>query len=66
MAYNGPTLLISGDMSMVYDTGVLGMRHLPVDFKIAVINWLFLSPISLNNQPPSCFSVSLPYGVSDL
>ncbi len=38
MAYNGPTLLISGDMSMAYDTGVLGMRHLPVDFKIAVIN----------------------------
>ena len=23
---------------MAYDTGVLGMRHLPMDFKIAVIN----------------------------
>lgn len=38
MAYKGPTLLITGDMSMAYDTGVLGLRDIPTDFKIAVIN----------------------------
>ena len=38
IAYKGPTLLITGDMSMAYDTGVLGLRDIPTDFKIAVIN----------------------------
>lgn len=38
IAYKGPTLLITGDMSMAYDTGVLGLRDIPPDFKIAVIN----------------------------
>lgn len=38
MAYAGPTLLITGDMSMAYDTGVLGLNSLPDNFKIVVIN----------------------------
>lgn len=38
MAYKGPTLLITGDMSMAYDTGVLGLESLPGNFKIVVIN----------------------------
>lgn len=38
MAYQGPTLLITGDMSMAYDTGVLGIENIPDNFKIVVIN----------------------------
>lgn len=38
VSYNGPTLLITGDMSMAYGTGVLGLGNLPPDFKIIVIN----------------------------
>ncbi len=38
ISYKGSTLLITGDMSMSYDTGVLGIKDLPGNFKIAVIN----------------------------
>lgn len=38
MEYKGPTLLISGDMSMAYDIGVLGLKDIPDRFKIIVIN----------------------------
>lgn len=38
VAYNGPTLLISGDMSFSYDTGILGLDFIPRDFKIIIIN----------------------------
>lgn len=38
LAYQGPTLLISGDMSFAYDTGVLGLGDMPEGFKIIVIN----------------------------
>ena len=38
LAYQGPTLLISGDMSFAYDTGVLGLGEMPERFKIIVIN----------------------------
>ncbi|MDE7437163.1 MAG: 2-succinyl-5-enolpyruvyl-6-hydroxy-3-cyclohexene-1-carboxylic-acid synthase [Muribaculaceae bacterium] len=38
MAYAGPTLLITGDMSMAYDTGILGLSSIPDNFKIIVIN----------------------------
>ena len=38
MAYAGRTLLITGDMSMAYDTGVLALRNIPDKFKIIVIN----------------------------
>lgn len=38
MAYPGETILISGDMSMSYDTGVLGLKDIPERFKIVVIN----------------------------
>lgn len=38
MAYGGNTILITGDMSMAYDTAVLGLHDLPTGFKIIVIN----------------------------
>lgn len=38
MAYKGPTLLITGDMSMAYDTGIMGIGNIPGNFKIVVIN----------------------------
>lgn len=38
LAYKGPTLLVTGDMSMAYDTGVLGLKELPDHFKIIVVN----------------------------
>lgn len=37
-SYSGSTLLITGDMSFAYDTGVLGINNLPAGFKIIVIN----------------------------
>ncbi len=38
VAYNGPTLLITGDMSFSYDTGILGQEFIPGNFKIIIIN----------------------------
>lgn len=38
MAYPGDTILITGDMAMAYDTGVLGLKDLPRNFKIILIN----------------------------
>ncbi|MDE6027607.1 MAG: 2-succinyl-5-enolpyruvyl-6-hydroxy-3-cyclohexene-1-carboxylic-acid synthase [Muribaculaceae bacterium] len=49
-AYNGPTVLITGDMSFAYAPGVLGLDMLPPSFKIVVINnrgggiFRFISP----------------------
>lgn len=37
-AYSGPTLLISGDMSFAYAPGIMGIRGIPRNFKIIVIN----------------------------
>lgn len=36
--YNGPTLLITGDLSMAYDVGSLGLPEIPDRFKIIVID----------------------------
>lgn len=36
--YSGTTLLISGDISFLYDTGILGLTSLGSKFKIIVIN----------------------------
>lgn len=36
--YSGTTLLISGDISFLYDTGILGLTSLGCKFKIIVIN----------------------------
>lgn len=38
MSYAGSTLLITGDMSLAYDTDVLGLTHIPDRMKIVVIN----------------------------
>ncbi len=38
MTYNGSTLLISGDISFSYDTGIMGLKEIPGSFKIIVIN----------------------------
>lgn len=38
LAYGGPTLLISGDMSFAYYPNILGNPYIPDDFKIIVIN----------------------------
>lgn len=38
MAYSGPTLLITGDMSLGYDLTVLSLPIVPQDFKVIVIN----------------------------
>lgn len=38
MGYKGPTLLISGDLSLAYDIGALGIHSVPQNFKIIVIN----------------------------
>lgn len=38
IAYKGKTLLLTGDLSFSYDTAILGIRELPHDFKIIVIN----------------------------
>lgn len=38
LSYKGPTLLITGDMSMAYDTDVLAISDIPSNFKIVVIN----------------------------
>lgn len=50
ISYNGPTLLITGDMSFAYAPGIMGIDNLPPDFKIIVINnrgggiFRFISP----------------------
>lgn len=50
LAYNDPTLLITGDMSFAYAPGILGLDFLPASFKIIVINnkgggiFRFISP----------------------
>ena len=50
MAYKGPTLLLSGDMSFAYSPGVMGLDGLPRSFKIIVVNnkgggiFRFISP----------------------
>lgn len=36
--YSGPTVLLTGDMSMAYDIGALGLTHLPENLKIAVVD----------------------------
>lgn len=38
MAYGGRTLLVTGDLSFSYDTAILGIRELPENFKIIVVN----------------------------
>lgn len=38
VARNGNIVLITGDLSFSYDTGILGLKVLPPDFKIIVIN----------------------------
>lgn len=38
IARNGNIVLITGDLSFSYDTGILGLNVLPSDFKIIVIN----------------------------
>lgn len=38
MAYSGPTLLISGDMSFAYAPEALGIMNIPESFRIIVIN----------------------------
>lgn len=68
ISYPGPTILISGDMSMAYDTGVLGMKDLPENFKIVVINneggGIFRFIPSTRNYPDRetlfCASPNLP------
>ncbi len=38
MAYQGPTLLLTGDMSMAYGVDILSLNNIPRNFKIIVIN----------------------------
>ncbi len=38
VAYNGETILITGDMSFGYAPHILGLPFLPADFKIIIIN----------------------------
>ena len=38
MAFPGNTLLITGDLSLTYDIGALGMKNIPESFKIIVID----------------------------
>lgn len=38
MASKTPVMLVSGDLSFSYDTGILGLNGLPDDFKTVVIN----------------------------
>ena len=38
LEYKGRTLLITGDLSMAYDIGCLGIRKIPDRFKIIVID----------------------------
>lgn len=38
MCYDGPTMLISGDMSFSYDIGALASLHIPCTFKAVVIS----------------------------
>lgn len=38
LAYKGPTLLLTGDLSFCYDIGALGLRNIPDNFKIIVID----------------------------
>ena len=38
MVYKGMTVLISGDLSMAYDIGALGMKNIPDRFKIIVMD----------------------------
>lgn len=50
LGYNGPTILITGDMSFGYATSILGYEFRPSSFKIIVINnkgggiFRFISP----------------------
>ncbi|MCH5234656.1 MAG: 2-succinyl-5-enolpyruvyl-6-hydroxy-3-cyclohexene-1-carboxylic-acid synthase [Muribaculaceae bacterium] len=38
LAYKGNTILISGDLSLAYDVGALGIKEIPQRFKIIVID----------------------------
>lgn len=38
ISYNGPTILLTGDLSLTYDIGALGLRDVPSNFKVIVIN----------------------------
>lgn len=38
MAFKGKTVLITGDLSFSYEVGALGLKKIPLDFKIIVID----------------------------
>ena len=38
LAFKGKTILITGDLSMAYDIGAIGLREIPDNFKIIVID----------------------------
>lgn len=66
MEYTGPTVLITGDISFVYCPQILGLKGLPSDFKIVVINnsgggiFRFIKPTRDLDQREEYFCVDTP------
>jgi 2-succinyl-5-enolpyruvyl-6-hydroxy-3-cyclohexene-1-carboxylate synthase len=68
MAYNGMTVLITGDMSAQYDLGALAINNIPKQFRMIVINnhgggiFRFIKPTSSLPECDECFAakVNLP------
>ena len=65
LAYNGMTVLISGDMSAQYDLGALAMNCIPSSFRMAVLNnggggiFRFIESTSDLDELEECFAADV-------
>jgi 2-succinyl-5-enolpyruvyl-6-hydroxy-3-cyclohexene-1-carboxylate synthase len=65
MAYNGMTVLLTGDMSAQYDIGALAISNIPASFRMIVISnggggiFKFIKPTSSLPECNECFAANV-------